>query len=190
MSERRRPAPDEFHPFYAGYVGLVGERDPVALLGSQVDALDRLLAGVDDEAALARYAPGKWSIKEVLVHLSDAERVLSTRALRIARGDATPLPGWDENVAAAGSAADRRTLAEIREELGAVRAATLALFRSLDAKALDRRGTANDAEVTARALLWIVAGHVEHHMAVLRERYGVGGAGGAEPQADGAATIP
>lgn len=170
------PAPDEYAPFYHGYVAGVADADLLALLESQVAALRRALGGLSDEAARYRYAPGKWSIKDVVGHLADAERVMAYRALRIARGDATPLPGFDENAYAEAAGADARPLADLLDELAAVRTATLALVRALGADALARRGTANGQPVTVRALVFIVAGHAHHHARILAERYGVGGA--------------
>lgn len=174
MEAPAAPGRDEYAPFYAGYVARVGLRNPLTLLESQPAELTRLVGSGDDAVRLAPYAPGKWSVKEVLVHLCDAERVLSTRALRFGRGDPTPVPGFDEEAYAPASGADRRSLEEILAELRAVRASTLALFRGLGPGALDRWGTANGAPVSVRALLWIIPGHLDHHMEVLRERYPLG----------------
>lgn len=173
MSTIAPPGADEYAPFYAGYVSRVGDADPLELLLAQPAELDRLFRGVG-EGKLAPYAEGKWSVREVLVHLADSERIFSTRALRLARGDRTPLPGFDENVYAPASRADRRPLEDILAELHAVRASTLALFRSLEPDELARSGTASDAPVSVRALAWIIAGHMQHHLGVLRDRYGLG----------------
>jgi len=174
MTGSFRPAGDEYAPFYAGYVEAVGEGDPMTLLKTQMKELESLLDGVDEERGLGPYAPGKWSVKEVLVHLIDAERVFSTRALRFARGDETPVPGYDENAWAPASRADRRTLADILDEVRAVRAGTVALFRSLEGADFRKRGIADDQPVSVRALLWIIPGHMAHHLGVLRDRYGLG----------------
>lgn len=171
MHSPAAPGRDEYAPFYHGYVARVGSRNPFSLLEAQPEELARLVGSQEDRARLAPYAPGKWSVKEVLVHLCDAERVMSTRALRFGRGDTTPVPGFDEVAYAPASAADRRSLEGILEEFNAVRASTLTLFQGLEPEALDRRGTANDASVSVRGLLWIIPGHVDHHMAILRERY-------------------
>jgi hypothetical protein len=173
MEAPSAPGRDEYAPFYAGYVARVGPRNPLTLLETQPAELARLVGSGEDRARLAPYGPGKWSVKGVLVHLSDAERVMSTRALRFGRGDTTPVPGFDEQAYALASRADRRSLEEILEEFHAARASTLALFRGLEPEALDRRGTANEASVSVRGLLWIIPGHVEHHMEILRERYGL-----------------
>src|SRR4029077_5181557 len=118
-----------------------------------------------------RYAPGKWSIKEVIGHVSDAERVFSHRALRFARGDRTRLPGFDEKAYTPAGRFDARPLPDLAAELDAVRHATIALFAGLDSEALARRGPANNKEVSVRALAYIIAGHERHHVGILRERY-------------------
>ena len=166
-----RPAADEFSAYYTPYVARVPDGDLLATLGAQLGETIALLRGITPERSLHRYAPGKWSMRDVVQHLCDAERIFAYRALRIARGDETPLPGWDENRYAPVAGADRRPWPELIAELEAVRAATLALFRGLDAEAFARRGVANGQPVTVRALAWIITGHERHHVAVLRERY-------------------
>jgi len=167
-----RPTPHEYAPFYARYIERVPEGSNLpALLEAQATELDVLLAGLDEAKALHRYAPGKWSIKEMVGHLADAERIMAYRLLRIARGDATPLAGFEEDDYVKMAAFDRRTLVDLRGEFQAVRQATLALIRSLDAEAFGRRGTANQNPVSAAAIAHILFGHTAHHMAVLRERY-------------------
>jgi uncharacterized damage-inducible protein DinB len=169
-----RPAADEHVPYYGKYIQQVPGDDALVTLASHIEAWAPGLSKLTEAQALHRYAPGKWSVKEVLNHVCDGERVFGYRALRFARADTTPLPGFDENqwVPAAGS--DRRPVADLVAELRAVRAATVALFRSLDAEALVRRGEANGQPISARALAWIIAGHAIHHQAILRERYGLG----------------
>jgi hypothetical protein len=166
-----RPDATEYGPAYGAYVGRVPEGDLLALLEQQRHETQDLLASVPEGKALYRYAPGKWSIKEVAGHLMDSERVFAYRALRFARGDQTPLSGFDEKHYAAAGTFDARPLRDLAAELDSVRGATIALFRSLDAAALVRRGTANDREVSVRALAYIIAGHERHHVAILRERY-------------------
>lgn len=170
-----RPGPDEHLPYYARYIDLVPGDDAAPALASQHDETRRALAGLDEAGAAYRYAPGKWSVKQVLGHVADVERVFSYRALRIARGDLTPLPGMDERAFAEAAGSEARTLASLVDELGAVRAASRTLFEALDPEALERRGTANDSVISARALAWIIAGHERHHLAILRERYRIGG---------------
>lgn len=168
-----RPTADEYAPFYAGYVAAVPGTDVVAVLERQRDQFETLGRTLTDDTALHRYAPGKWSVKELLGHLADAERVYAYRLLRVSRGDETPLSGFEENhyVAAAGS--DGRPLADLVAELVALRTATILLVRALPREALTRRGTANDAPVSTRGLVYTVAGHAAHHLKVLAERYGV-----------------
>lgn len=168
-----RPLDDEFPPSYAGYVNGAAGEDLFALLDAQLRDLEARFGTMGEEKALYRYEPEKWSIKELLTHVADSERIFAYRALCIARGDETPLPGFDEKTYSAASMADRRPLPHILGELRALRAATVALFESLDPEALERRGVANTRVVSTRALGWVIAGHFAHHMQVLRERYGV-----------------
>ena len=169
-----RPEAGEFAPSYAGYIARVPAGDLSEILAVQQIALSRLLARVDDAGAMRRYAPGKWSVKEVLGHIADGERVFAYRALRFARGDTTPLPGFDENAWVPAGGFDRRPVEALAGELTAVRAGTLALVSSLEEAAWMRKGTANDQPISVRALATIIAGHELHHVAILRERYGVG----------------
>lgn len=165
------PAEGEYPPLYAGYIGLASEGDLLARLDAQVQEVSALLRGLSDEEALSRYAPGKWSVKEVAGHLADTERVMAYRALRIARGDTTALAGFDENTFVAVANFDARPLPSIVEEWETVRHSTLALLRSLDVEAAGRTGTVNGVPVTVRALAYIIAGHVAHHVEILRTRY-------------------
>jgi len=167
------PAPEEYASFYAGYVAGVAGADVAALLERQPAALREACAGLSDEGARFRYAPGKWSIKEVVGHLCDVERVFSYRALRIGRGDATPLPGFDENAYAAAAGADDRPLEELLDEFVAVRASTLALLAGFGPEAWTRTGNANGHPMSLRAQVHVVAGHVRHHLRLLGERYGL-----------------
>jgi uncharacterized damage-inducible protein DinB len=169
-----RPAPDEYLAYYERYVALVPDGDLLALLATQGEStLGRVRTLAEDRGGF-RYAEGKWTVREVLGHIADVERIFTYRALRIARADTTPIEGFDENAYVAASGADRRPLAALAEELAAVRLATLAFFQSVDDAALARAGTANGAQVTVRALAFIIAGHEAHHVRLLRERYGVG----------------
>ncbi|HMI31350.1 MAG TPA: DinB family protein [Candidatus Limnocylindrales bacterium] len=169
-----RPAPDEFFEYYGKYIALVPGEDAMPALRDQIAETTRLLGPLDESKALHRYAPGKWSVKEVVGHLSDTERVFAYRALRMGRGDTTPLAGFDETAYTPAGRFDARPLGDIIHEYESVRAATVALFRGLDEEALLRRGTANDKKVSVRALAWIVAGHELHHRKLLTERYGLG----------------
>jgi len=170
-----RPGADEYFAYYDAYIQKVPGDDALPTLASQLDPWVPRMRRLSETQALHRYAPGKWSVKEVVGHMCDGERVFSYRALRCARADQTPMPGFDENAWAPESAADRRPLGEILDELSLVRAATVALFKSLEPEMLARRGIANEQVISVRALAWIMAGHTTHHQTVLRERYGVGG---------------
>lgn len=166
-----RPAFGDFAPFYTSYVEAVPDGDLVRLLEEQAEEFLDLLRAFGEEGGEVRYVPGKWSVKEVVGHVTDAERVFAYRALCFARADRTALPGFDENAYVAAAGFDRRTLAELAGEFADVRRATRTLFAGLDAQALDRAGTASGARVTVAALAWIVAGHERHHARILRERY-------------------
>jgi uncharacterized damage-inducible protein DinB len=167
-----KPAAGEFAPFYAGYIDKVPASGPVGALEAQ-RADVRAFESLSDEKGAHRYAEGKWSVKEVLGHLSDAERVFGYRLLRIARADQTPLPGFDENQWAAAAPHHGRPIRDIVRELLAVRESTLALVGSLDDAALGRSVEANGKAISGRALCWILAGHAHHHLGILHERYGV-----------------
>jgi hypothetical protein len=166
-----RPAPSEYAPYYGRYIDKVPEGDLFRTLEEQARETQRLLSGLSEARALHRYAPGKWSVKEVVGHVTDSERVFSYRALRFARADATVLPGFDENAWVPAGNFDARSVKDLAAELGAVRSATIALFRGFDPAALARGGTASDNVVSVRAIGWIIAGHERHHVALLHERY-------------------
>lgn len=170
-----RPGADEYFEYYDRYIRQVPGDDVLPTLASHIEGWLPALRKITDAQALHRYAPGKWSVKEVLSHVCDGERVFCYRALRFARADQTPLPGFDENTWVPASGADRRPIGEIVDELQTVRAASVALFRSFDPEALTRRGKANDKIISVRALAWIIAGHAIHHQAGLRENYGIAG---------------
>ena len=167
-----RPDAAEFAPFYAGYVGKVPDSGPSAELKQQISALEKLKSLPDDKANYA-YADGKWTVKEVIGHCADAERVFSYRLTRIARGDKTPLAGFDENLWAKTAPHGKRPLSAVVDEMIAVRRSTIALIDSLDDTAIANSTTANNKEITGRALCWIIAGHSKHHLDVLHDRYGV-----------------
>jgi uncharacterized damage-inducible protein DinB len=170
-----KPGPGEHIEYYAKYINLVPGTDARPALERQASETQNLLEHVSDAQGLHRYDTGKWSVKEVLGHITDTERVFAYRAMRIGRGDQTPLPGFDENLYVPQSNANLRSMASLRAELAAVRASTLSLAESFDEAALERLGTSNNAPVSARALFWIIAGHELHHVALLRDRYGLKG---------------
>jgi hypothetical protein len=168
------PNPDEFDPAAAAYIARIGAVDDAGRqFETQRDRVVARLSGVSSAQAAFRYAAGKWSVTEVIGHLSDVERIFAYRLLRIGRGDDTPLAGFDENTYVPAGSFDRRSLPDVLDEWVTVRNATLALVRGLPSEAWARRGRANDRLVSTRALVYIVLGHVEHHLVILAERYGV-----------------
>ncbi len=166
-----RPDVAEYPEYFQRYVRLVPDGDIVEHLVRQRDETTELLAGLSEEQTLFRYAPGKWSVKQVIGHLSDTERVFVYRALRFSRNDATPLPGFEENDFVANANFDERPLGNLLGEFCTVRDASIAFFGTLNDELALRRGVANEMEFTVRSVPYIVAGHERHHVAVLRERY-------------------
>ncbi len=167
-----RPNSDEYAPFYAGYVQRVPDgADLIALLSSQPSELRSLLANVTDAQASDRPAPGEWSVKEVLGHVVDGERVFAYRALRIARADQTPLPGFDQNEFVNATDFNARSTADLLDEFDLQRRSNVILVRSLSEDEVTRRGTASNNPITVRAILYILAGHVMHHIESLRTDY-------------------
>jgi uncharacterized damage-inducible protein DinB len=157
--------------FYRDYVSEVpGDDLNVALLLAS-DRLHALLDGLSDEQASHRYAPGKWTVKEVLQHIVDAERIFAYRALRFARNDSTELPGFEEDDYVPEARCETRMLDDMLKEHDAVRAATTTLFNSFDEQSLERVGTANGNRIGVRAIGWVIAGHALHHIRILHERY-------------------
>ncbi|MGN6391894.1 MAG: DinB family protein [Gemmatimonadales bacterium] len=168
------PGPDEYGAYYGRYIARVpADTDILEVLERQGESTLARFSAVPEARGSYRYAPGKWSIKELALHLGDTERIMAYRALRVARADQTPLPGFDENAYTPASGADAVPLAELAQGLSDVRRATLSLLRVLPADAWTRRGTASEAPVSVRSLAWIIAGHELHHLEVLAERYGV-----------------
>jgi hypothetical protein len=165
-----RPDATEYASYYGKYIALVPENDILTVLESQLDESLPLLRGVPETEGNTRHAPYTWSVKEVIGHLIDAERVFGYRALRFARRDATPLPGFEENDYVRNANFDAHSLRDLLTEFEMVRRSHLCLFRSLDGEAWLQRGTANNNAVTVRALAYIIAGHTQHHLAILRKR--------------------
>jgi len=168
-----RPEPNEAISYYHRYIDKVSDEDLGDQLIRQLREVEQLFENVTDHDALARYAEGKWSIKEVLGHLGDSERIFSYRLLRIARGDTTPLPGFDQNPYVPAGRFDDRPLPMLLGELRAVRLSTAALLEGLPEEAWTRWGVMDGNPVTTRALAYIIVGHMWHHIGVLRERYGL-----------------
>ena len=168
-----RPADSEFAPFYAAYIARVPETDPLPALEAQPAEIHALADRITPEDELYRYALDKWSVRQVLGHLIDTERVMGYRAFSIGRGETKPLPGFDEKQYVARADSDERSVKELAHEFAAVRHANLWVIRRWAPEDWDRVGNANDKSVSARAIAYIMAGHVRHHMALLRERYGL-----------------
>ena len=166
-----RPQPDEHAPYFSRYIELVPEEDIAGAMEAQGRETAALLANVSEEKAAFRYAPDKWSIKQLVGHVTDGERVFAYRLMCIARGESKSLPGFEENDYARSGGFDQRPFAELVDALAATRRATVALVRGVPAEAWTRVGTANDNKTSARAIAYMIVGHERHHLQVLRERY-------------------
>jgi len=166
-----RPYAGDYALSYGKYIALVPGGDFLEILASQLQDTRALLSPLNDAQGDFRYAPGKWSVKETLGHINDAERIFSYRMLRIARGDKAPLAGFEQDDYVKSGKFGARKLSDLLEEFSFIRQATIALVRSLDSEAWLRRGLASQNEVTALALAFIIAGHERHHSMILRDRY-------------------
>lgn len=171
MSMQGRPDSSEAAPHYFTYINQVPSDDALLRIEQQLEDVVRLSSAISEQKSGYRYAPEKWSIRQVLNHVTDTERAFAFRALWFARGFASPLPDYDQNTAAAGAEADRVAWADHIEEFRRVRLATISLFRNLPQDAWMRAGIASNNRFTVRAMAFITAGHVEHHLKILRERY-------------------
>ena len=165
------PEPSEYLPYYAQYISLVPGGHLTVTLAGQLDRTLATLRGTTEEKSLHRYEPGKWSIKEVLGHVIDAERIFTYRALRFARNDQTPLAGFEQDPYVAAANFDARRWEDLIAEFEHARRSTILFFKALTPEEANRSGTANNANITVRALGYIIAGHELHHMRILRERY-------------------
>ncbi len=168
-----RPTPAEYFAYFERYVSLIKEDDVVALLNAQADVVYAALTGLSHERAGSRYAPGKWSVREVLGHMIDAERIFGYRALSIARGEKFSLPGFEENDYAAVAGHDRVPIDELAEEFATLRRSHALMLMHLDDDAWRRMGVVNQNATSTRAMAFILAGHVRHHANILTERYGI-----------------
>lgn len=169
--EIEAPAAHEYDPYYAGYIDRVESPQLSLILRQQRSRVTELLGGLTDEQGLYRYAPDKWSVKEIIGHLIDCERVFVYRAMSIAREENQSLPGFDQDAYVVTGAFDTRSLEDLKAEYGAVRNASLAFFESLDEASWLKTGIANDVTVSVRAIGYIIPGHEAHHLSVLEERY-------------------
>ena len=166
-----RPKAGEYDPYYERYISLVASDDIVSTLEKQAQETKALLGRLSAQQGDFRYAPGKWSVKEVLAHVNDTERIMSYRTLRVSRGDKTPIEGFEQDDYVANGKFDRRTIADLLEEFAAIRNATVQLLRHFDVEAGERLGIANQKQISARALAYIIAGHELYHRRILQEKY-------------------
>lgn len=167
----QRPPEVEVPEYFRQYTNLVADGDVLAILGAQIEETTALLRGVDEERADFRYAEGKWSIKEILGHLADSERVFAYRALSFARGETTSLPGYDHDSYVQHADLEERSLQDVVSEYGFIRRSNIALFEGFSERAWVREGSANGIAMKARVVPYILAGHELHHRSVLQERY-------------------
>ena len=167
-----RPSSDEYAPGHASYVALVPEDDVLSVMEQQSSEMQKWLASLDETRAAYRYAAAKWSAKEVIGHIIDAEAIIGYRALAVARGEQTPLPGFDEATYVANAGFDAWKLGDLAERYALVRRSHIVMFKNLPDEAWERRGVANNASVSVRGLAFVIAGHNRHHLQVLHERYG------------------
>ena len=162
---------NEYAPFYSNYIKALGEADLREVLKSSLLDLTTTIENLSEEKLNYRYADGKWTIKELIQHITDAERILSYRALRFSRNDATDLPGFDEDWYVDNSNGNDRSIEELLEEFKHVRKATLSLFKSFSTEMLAKTGSSNGSDMTVRALGFIIAGHQTHHLKIIKEKY-------------------
>ena len=167
----RRPETIEFAPYYQKYIDLVKGDNPIKALENQIIAMQAFLSEIPEEKENYRYAEGKWSIKEVIGHLTDTERIFGYRALRFARKDNTILPGFEENDYVASANFEKRSFYNLVHEFSLVRESHIALFKTFDEEALSQIGTASNNKISVRAIIFTMAGHEIHHLNVIRERY-------------------
>lgn len=166
-----RPESSEFIPYYSTYIGLIPDGEIIQILNEQINDSISLLKDISDNQGLFRYAPKKWSIKEVLGHMADTERIMAYRLLCFARGEKESLPGFDENSYVLNASFDNQTIEDLVDNFLAVRKSTVHLLKSLNSNSWSQRGTANGGEVTVRAIAYIIAGHELHHRHIIKERY-------------------
>jgi hypothetical protein len=166
-----RPGPDEYRTYFEKYTALVGDGELVTILSEQAAQLAPFYAGISEEQAGTRYAPGKWSVKQMVAHVVDTERVFGFRAFAFSRGEQKPLPSFEQDDYVKAVDFDAKPWRAILDDHAVVRAATIALFRGMTPEMLLRRGTASDAPLSVRACGYIIAGHETHHVRAIREQY-------------------
>ena len=167
----QRPSESEYPKYYLPYVQLVPEGDLVEILKENLEKVTALVEGIFEEDGLFRYAENKWSIKEVLGHITDTERIMSYRLMRVGRGDQTELPGFDENVYVQGAKSNQLPMKSLLEDFIATRNATISLVKNMPEEAWTNKGFANNSEITTRAIAYIIAGHENHHRNIITDRY-------------------
>lgn len=167
----KRPETNEFAPDYDNYISFIEGDNVMPVLNSQVAEIRSIFADVAEEKGSYAYAPGKWTLKEMLSHLIDGERIFAYRILRISRGDKTPIEGFEQDDYIENSNANNRTFADLLDEFDLQRQSNLLLISNISEKGSKLMGTANDTPVSARALVYMTAGHVSHHLKILNERY-------------------
>jgi len=166
-----KPETNEYAPYYGNYIGQVGDDDVVSILAGQASELRAALSGLADDRGSYAYADGKWTIKEVLSHIIDGERIFAYRILRISRGDATPVEGFEQDDYIATSNANHRSFADLLDEFDLQRRSNLLMLKNINDEASQLMGTASGNPVSARAVIYIMAGHVKHHLRILNDRY-------------------
>jgi hypothetical protein len=166
-----RPETNEFDPYYNIYISLIDGNDVLPILDAQPAEIRKMFSGVPEEKGTFAYAEGKWTIKELLSHLIDGERMFAYRTLRVSRGDETPIEGFEQDGYIENSNANNRSFAELLDEFDLQRRSNMLMFNNLSDEAAKRIGTANEKEISTRALIYTMAGHVVHHINILKERY-------------------
>ena len=166
----KRPQADEFAAFYKSYIDTVGDH-VIAELEHQINSFPAFLKGITNDKASFAYAKGKWTLKELIGHVNDTERIMAYRVLRIARNDQTPLPGFEEEDYVSNAHFADRTMESLAEEFGALRRANMYLISSFTEEEVNRTGTSNGVTISVRALIYILAGHLNHHRKIIEERY-------------------
>ncbi|MCM3737415.1 DinB family protein [Bacillus cytotoxicus] len=167
----KKPEANEYNPYYSTYINLLPEGDIGQILEEQIKETNLVLKDISDSEGLFRYAPNKWSVKEVLGHIADTERIMAYRLLSIARGETVDLPGYNDDMYVLRAGFDKQSIQNLLENLTIVRQSTVHLIKSLDAEAWLQRGIANNSEVTVRALAYIIGGYELHHRKIIKERY-------------------
>jgi hypothetical protein len=167
----KRPQPTDYPAYYESYISQVKGDNVLRALEDQILMMQNILSDIPEEKEDFTYAEGKWTLKEVIGHIIDTERIMAYRALRFSRNDSTELPGFDQDTYVSAADFNKRSLYDLAHEFGVVRESNIILFKSFDEEALNRKGIANGKEITVRALVYIVAGHAVHHLNVLRQKY-------------------